>query len=92
MNLQPLADRVLVKRSAPPADSIIVNVKDAPPDQGIVVAVGAGTRLKGGGVAPVSVSVGDRIMFGKYGGEVIKSPDGDLLCIRDGDIIGVLED
>jgi chaperonin GroES len=90
----PLHDRVLVKRleSLHKTASGIV-IPDAAlekPDQGEVIAVGAGEILKDGKVRPLDVKVGDKVLFGKYAGQSVKVGGEELLVMREDDIIAVL--
>ena len=61
------------------------------PDQGEVIAVGAGKILEDGKVRPMSVKVGERVLFGKYGGQQVKVDGEELLVLREDDIMGVVE-
>lgn len=93
MNFKPLANRILVKRNAPPATTaggiIIPETAVEKPQEGTVVAVGPGTHHKGD-KKPVGVQPGDRILFGKWSGEDIEVEGANYLMIRDSDIIGKL--
>lgn len=95
MKIQPLADRVVVRRveeAEKTAGGILIpnNAKEKPME-GIVVAVGPGKYQKEGTLRPVGVKVEDRILFGKYGGTEIKIEGEDLLILSENDILGVIE-
>lgn len=91
--LKPLSDRIFVKRDDTPTSIGLIALagQQPAPESGTVVAVGPGKRNKSGSIVPLSVSVGDRVMFGRYVGATIKSEVGPLLTLREGEILGVLE-
>lgn len=60
------------------------------PERGEVVAVGEGKILDNGQRAPMSVKVGDRVMFKKYSPDEIKVDDEEYLVISEGDILAIL--
>jgi chaperonin GroES len=95
MKIRPLHDRVIVKRledERKTASGIVIpdNVAEKP-DQGEIVAVGAGKILDDGKVRALAVKVGDRVLFGKYSGQAFKMDGVELLQMREEDIIGVVE-
>ena len=61
------------------------------PDQGEIVAVGNGKISDDGKLQPMSVKVGDKVLFGKYSGQAFKMDGVELLQMREDDIIGVIE-
>ena len=61
------------------------------PQQGEVIAVGAGKVLEDGKKAPLEVKKGDRVLFGKYSGTEIKIDGTEYLMMREEDILGVIE-
>jgi chaperonin GroES len=94
-SFKPLHDRVLVKRvpsEEKTAGGIIIpdSVQEKP-QQGEVVAAGSGARRPDGGIEPLGVKVGDRILFGKYAGTEVKIQGVDYLIMKESDILGVLE-
>ena len=95
MNLRPLHDRVIVKRldqeTKTASGLIIPDAAAEKPDQGKVIAVGNGKILEDGKVRPMSVKVGERVLFGKYGGQQVKVDGEELLVLREDDIMGVVE-
>ena len=96
MNIRPLHDRVVVKRieeERTTAGGIVIpdNAGVEKPTQGDVIAVGLGKNLDNGDVRPVSVKVGDRVVFAKYSGTDIKLNGQDLVIMREDDIMGVIE-
>nr|XP_033723218.1 10 kDa heat shock protein, mitochondrial-like [Tursiops truncatus] len=88
----PLFDRVLVERSAA---EIVTKGGIMLPEksqgkvlQATVVAVGSGSKGKGGGIQPVSVKVGDKVLLPEYEGTKVVLDDKDDFLSRDGDILG----
>lgn len=94
MGLRPLGDRVLVKRVEEETKTkggiIIPDTAKEKPQEGEVVAVGPGSRDEDGEYIALDVSVGDRILFGKWGGTEVKIDGDDLLILKESDILGVL--
>jgi chaperonin GroES len=95
MKIRPLSDRVIVKRleaETKTASGIIIpDAATEKPDQGEIVAVGNGKMGEDGKLQPMNVKVGDRVLFGKYSGQVFKIDGQELLTMREDDIIGVVE-
>ena len=95
MNLKPLGDRVIVKadEAEETTASGLYLAKDAKekPQTGTVLAVGEGKLDKDGNLVKVPVKVGDRVVYGKYGGTEITVDDEDVLILRGDDIYGVFE-
>jgi chaperonin GroES len=94
MQVRPLHDRVLVKRSTEEERSkggiIIPDTAKEKPIQGEIIAVGQGRVNEEGKLRPLDVKKGDRILFGKYAGTEIKIDGDDFLMMREEDILGVL--
>jgi chaperonin GroES len=95
MGFKPLHDRVLVRRVAEEQKTkggiIIPDTAQEKPSEGEVVAVGPGARSEDGKVTPLDVKVGDRVLFGKYGGTEIKVDGEDMIVLRESDILGIVE-
>ena len=72
MNIRPLHDRVIVKRTEEEGTTkggiIIPDSAKEKPAEGLVVAVGNGKIMENGEVKALDVKIGDRILFGKYAG------------------------
>lgn len=93
----PLSDRVLVKPLA--ADEagtttsfgiIIPDTAKEKPEQGTVVAVGPGKKTDEGKVVPLSIKVGQRVMFSKYGFEEVKVGGVEYYLISEQNILAVI--
>ncbi len=95
MAFRPLHDRVLVRRieaDTKTAGGIIIpDSAQEKPSEGEVIAVGEGTRDDDGERISLDVKVGDRILFGKWGGTEVKIDGEDLLIMKESDIMGVIE-
>jgi chaperonin GroES len=95
MNLRPLHDRVIVKRvenETKTASGIVIPDSAAEkPDQGEVLAVGPGKKNDQGEISPMSVKVGDRVIFGKYSGQTVKVNGSELLVMKEDDLFAVVE-
>jgi chaperonin GroES len=95
MRFRPLHDRVLVRRveqdSKTAGGIIIPDTAKEKPQEGEVVAAGAGTRGEDGKLHPLDVKAGDRILFGKWSGTEVKLEGEDLIIMKESDILGVVE-
>jgi len=93
--IRPLHDRVVVRRleeEAKTAGGIVLPDSAAEkPSQGEVLAVGPGKTLDNGEVRALDVKVGDKVVFGQYGGSTVKVDGDELLILSEGEIFGVLE-
>lgn len=95
MKLRPLNDRILVKRVAEEAKTkggiIIPDTAKEKPAEGKVVAVGNGRMDDDGKRIPLEIKKGDRILFGKYGGQEIKVEGEEYLIMREDEVLCVIE-
>ena len=93
LNITPLHDRVVVRRleekETAKGGIIIPDTAKEKPQEGEVVAVGAGKMEKGRRI-PLDVKAGDRILFGKYTGSDIKIDDQEYLILREEEILAKL--
>ncbi len=93
VNVTPLHDRVLIKRieekESIKGGIIIPDTAKEKPQEGEVIAVGAGKIEKGERIA-LDVKAGDRVLFGKYSGTEIKVDDEDYLILREDEILAKL--
>ena len=96
MKFRPLHDRVVVKRieEEQKTKGGIINPDTAKekPMQGEILAVGPGSRGEDGKLIPMGVSVGDRVLFGKWSGTEVKLDGDELLIMKESDIMGVLDE
>ncbi len=95
MNVKPLNDRVLVKRVESEEKSaggiIIPDTAKEKPQEGRVVAVGPG-KLDKGERLPMSVQVGDRVLFGKYSGTEVNVGGEEHTLLREDEIFATVHD
>src|SRR5258707_15363567 len=93
MNIRPLYDRIVVKRSEEEETTrrgiIIPDSAKEKPQEGEVIAVGHGKRLDDGKLVALDVKTGDRILFGKYSGSDTKVNGTEYIIMREDDILGV---
>jgi chaperonin GroES len=96
MKIRPLYDRIVVRRIEPndqlKGGLFIPDSAKEKPQEGEVMAVGKGQRLKDGKVAPVDVKAGDRILFAKYTGSEIEVDGEEFLIMHEDDVLGVIEE
>ncbi|MBM2815317.1 MAG: molecular chaperone GroES [Ignavibacteria bacterium] len=94
MNLQPLHDRIVVKATEPEEISrggiIIPDTAKEKPMQGKVVAVGKGKVAEDGKVTPMTLKVGEKILYGKYSGTEITVDGEELLIMRESDVYAII--
>jgi len=94
MNLNPLADRLLVEpteREDVTASGIYVpETAKERPQEGKVMAAGPGRRDEEGKRIPMDVAAGDRVLYAKYGGVEVKLEDKKYLILKETDILAIL--
>ena len=89
LNIKPLADRVVVEPA--PAETktasglIIPDTAQEKPQRGKIVAVGNGKKDE-----PMTVNVGDMVLYGKFAGTEIKLEGTDYLIMRESDILAIV--
>jgi chaperonin GroES len=96
MNLRPLSDKVIVTASTKEektASGLVLpdTASKERPEQGTVIAIGPGRTDESGKVIPMSVKVGDKVMFKKYSPDEVKVDGKDYLVLSESDIIAVIE-
>ena len=89
INIKPLADRVLIEPAAAETKTssglYIPDTAKEKPQKGIVVAVGPGTKEN-----PVTLSVGDTVLYGKYAGTELQHDGKDFLIMKENDILAIV--
>ena len=89
MKIKPLADRVLVEPSAAETKTasgiIIPDSAQEKPQKGKIIAVGPGTKDN-----PITLKVGDNILYGKYSGTELKHENINYLIMRESDILAII--
>ena len=95
LKLQPLGDRVVVKRESSEAKTaggiVLPDTAKDKPTRGKVISVGDGRLLDDGTRSKLQVRVGDKVVFTSYAPEVITIDDRELLLMREEDILAVVE-
>jgi chaperonin GroES len=94
--LQPLGDRVVVRRESSEGRTaggiVLPDSAKEKPSRGVVEAVGNGKLLDDGSRGKLQVQVGDRVLFTSWAGETFKVSEDELLLMREEDILAILED
>ncbi len=89
LNIKPLADRVLVEPAAAEEKTaggiIIPDTAKEKPQKGVIVAVGPGKKDE-----PMSVKVGDTVLYGKYSGTEISIDNNNYLMMKESDIYAII--
>ncbi|HEA20241.1 hypothetical protein LCGC14_1772620 [marine sediment metagenome] len=89
VNIKPLADRVLIEPMAAETKTAsgiyIPDTAKEKPQQGMIVAVGPGTKDD-----KVTVKVGDKVLYGKYAGTELKLEGNDYLMMRESDVLAII--
>lgn len=95
MSLKPLNDRVLVKRleseERTAGGLYIPDTAKEKPSKGEVVAVGPGKHAEDGKLVPMTVKVGDMVLFNKYAGTEVKLDGVEHLVMREDDILAIID-
>ena len=95
MKIRPLHDRILVKREeekdAKKGRIVIPDSAKEKPQEGRVIAVGAGKVNDDGKKIPLDVKANDRILFGKYTGSEVTVEDEEYLIMREEDVLAIIE-
>lgn len=91
LNLRPLDDRVVVKtleaEQTTAGGIVLPDAAQEKPQRGKVVATGPGKLMDSGNRGELSVSVGDEVIFGKYGGTDIEVDGQEVKILRESDIL-----
>ena len=89
LNIKPLADRVLVEPAAAETRTssgiIIPDTAKEKPQKGNIVAVGPGTKDN-----PITVKIGDVVLYGKYSGTELNHEGKDYLIMKENDILAII--
>ncbi len=95
MNLKPLEDRIVVRPAEAETQTasglVIPDTAKEKPQQGEVLAVGPGKRAESSGeLIPVDISVGDTVLYSKYGGTEVAVDGEDLLVLNSRDVLAIV--
>ena len=95
VKLRPLGDRVVVKaisrETVTKSGIVLPDTAKEKPQEGEVLAVGPGKVLDNGKRVTLEVSVGQKVLFAKYGGSEVKIDGEEYLILRESDIMGIVE-
>ena len=90
INITPLADRVIIQQAEAETTTasgiIIPDTAQEKPQKGTVIAVGNGTKDN-----PMTVKVGDKILYGKYAGTELKYNKSDYMIMKESDILAIIK-
>jgi len=90
INIIPLADRVIIQQAEAETTTasgiIIPDTAQEKPQKGTVIAVGKGTKDN-----PMTVKVGDKILYGKYAGTELKYNGSDYMIMKESDILAIIK-
>ena len=94
MKIKPLSDRLVVKpeeaEEKTASGIILPDTAKEKPQMGKIVAVGPGKINDSGNTMKMSVSVGDKVLYGKYSGTEITFEGDDLLIMNESDILAII--
>ena len=94
MALKPLWDRIVVKpleaSEKTKSGLVLPDTAQEKPQEAKVVAVGPGKLLDEGGVKPLEVKNGDRILYGKYSGSEVTIDGTDYLILKEEDVLAIV--
>lgn len=94
LNIKPLSDRVVVEALDETEEMrgglYIPDTAKEKPQQGTVMAVGPGRRSDEGEIIPTELSVGDRVLYGKYSGTEVTVDGTEYLIIKESDVLAVI--
>ncbi len=98
INITPIGDRVVVKpdvveEGGTTASGIIIpdTANKEKPEQGVVTAVGKGRMTDDGKILPMSVKVGDKVLFSKYGPDEVNVDDEEYFILSESSILAIIK-
>ncbi|OQX87974.1 MAG: co-chaperone GroES [Candidatus Omnitrophica bacterium 4484_70.2] len=95
MKIKPLGDRVLIRpceeKEKTKGGIVLPDTAKERPQEGEIVAVGEGRRTDDGKTVPLSLKVGDKVLYGKYSGTEITVDGEEYLIMREEDVLAVIE-
>ena len=94
MKFKPLGDRILLKtleaKEQTKGGILLPDSAKEKPQEGEIIAVGEGKKSDDGKVIPVSLKVGDKVLYGKYSGTEVSIDGDDYLIVREDDVLGII--
>jgi chaperonin GroES len=94
MKIKPLGDRILIKPSEgierTKGGIVLPDTAKEKPQEGEVVAVGEGKKSDDGKVIPLTVKVGNKVLYGKYSGTEVTLDEEEYLIVREDDVLAII--
>jgi chaperonin GroES len=94
MKFKPLADRILVRpleaREQTKGGIVLPDTAKEKPQEGEIIAVGPGKKSEDGKIVPLSLKVGDKVLYGKYSGTEVTFDGEEYLIIKEEDVLGII--
>ena len=94
MKFKPLGDRVLLKQLEAKEQTkggiVLPETAKEKPQEGKIIAVGTGKKSDDGKVVPLSLKVGDVVLYGKYSGTEVTIDGDEYLITREDDVLGIV--
>jgi chaperonin GroES len=95
MKVNPIRDRILVKPleadTVTASGIVIPDTAQEKPMQGEVLGVGAGKITDEGNLVPMTVKIGDKILYGKFSGQAVKIENKDHIILKEDDVLAIVE-
>ena len=95
MALKPLGDRIVVKQldaqEKTKSGLVLPDSAKEKPQEAKVIAVGTGRLLEDGGVKPLEIKNGDRVLYGKYSGSEVSIEGEEYLILREEDVLAIVQ-
>ena len=93
VNIKPLADRVVIRALEETAEMrgglYIPDTAKEKPQQGEIVAIGAG-RIEKGELVPMELEIGQKVLYGKYSGTEVTLDDQQYLIVKESDVLAII--
>jgi chaperonin GroES len=95
LNMRPLADRVIVEpmeaEEQTASGILLPETAKEKPQQGTIVAIGAGRRDEDGELIPMDVKLNDKVLYAKYAGTEVKITGKKYLILKESDILAIVD-
>ncbi len=95
MSFRPLHDRIVVRRldqeETTAGGIIIPDTAKEKPQEGLVIATGKGKTRDDGGITPLDVAKGDKVLFGKFSGTDVTLDGEDYVILREDDVLAIID-
>ncbi len=95
MAIKPLGDKILVEIPGEEETKVgslyVPDTAKEKPQEGVIVAVGEGRRSESNELIPLSVKVGDKVLYRKYGGTEVNHEGKDYLLLSENDVLAIID-